>query len=112
MTEPSDFTVTELRTRAKALGLQIGGTKAEIIARLTVHDPTGGWMKDDDLIELGAVGKEVQDGAWNDADSGREREFADREKDLELVMDPRRANVSIKTRKFELKSRVKNFAKT
>ncbi|EZA56058.1 hypothetical protein X777_03884 [Ooceraea biroi] len=100
MTEPSDFTVTELRTRAKALGLQIGGTKAEIIARLTVHDPTGGWMKDDDLIELGAVGKEVQDGAWNDADSGREREFADREKDLELVRREREIEFSNREREL------------
>ncbi|RLU16351.1 hypothetical protein DMN91_012111 [Ooceraea biroi] len=100
MTEPSDFTVTELLTRAKALGLQFGGTKAEIIARLTAHDPTGGWMKDDDLIELGAVGKEVQDSAWNDADSGREREFADREKDLELMRREREIEFSNREREL------------
>lgn len=105
MPEVNDLTVNELRTKARANGLPIGDSKAELIARLTDFDPTGGWMDSGDKvgeqsIELGASGKVAQAGARNDEDFRRERELTDRETELELTRREREIEFNIREREL------------
>lgn len=48
MPQPNEFTVAELKEKARALALAATGTKAELIARLMEADPDGEWARDDD----------------------------------------------------------------
>lgn len=94
MPEAADFKLVELREKAKARGLVIGGTKAEIIARLMENDPAGKWMENDGGREIeDSGGREDVRGATGGIEgSGRqessqfsahERELVDREREFD-----------------------------
>jgi len=48
MPQPNEYTVTELKEKAKALKMATTGTKAELIARIMEADPSGAWMENDE----------------------------------------------------------------
>jgi len=47
MPQPNEYTVAELKEKAKALKMATTGTKADLIARIVEADPSGAWMESD-----------------------------------------------------------------
>ncbi|XP_029155192.1 uncharacterized protein LOC114928277 [Nylanderia fulva] len=47
----ADFTVQTLKDKLKTLGLSTTGCKNELINRMTVADPAGGWLRETDVVQ-------------------------------------------------------------
>ncbi|KAK2578133.1 hypothetical protein KPH14_012596 [Odynerus spinipes] len=85
-----DFTVVELKEILRQCGLNTSGAKAELIARLYDHDPSGRWLSVGDAEEGAVGGTNVDKSASDGVQSLRELELLRREKarmerELEII---------------------------
>jgi len=60
MSDPSNFTVLELREALRKRKLPMTGAKAELIARLMEDDPEGAWMSEVRASKAAAVASTVR----------------------------------------------------
>lgn len=79
MPQPSEYTLVELKERARALALSTSGTKAELITRIMEADPDGEWLKDNNEKDSRCGGDLYE----REMDiNRREKEMAERELEL------------------------------